>query len=137
MAIRGTKTEGSAASVPLLPLALDELARWHKEQGAPAAGVLFKNELTGKPYADLDSHVPFRKALETAVAKSNLKKRITPYTLRHTAATLLVELGVSSHSVAKMLRHTNPRMLERTYDHSGVTRSPDLLAKGAALKLPG
>jgi integrase len=42
---------------------------------------------------------------------------ISPNELRHSAATLLVEAGVSMQSAADLLGHTNTRMLEKHYRH--------------------
>jgi integrase len=42
----------------------------------------------------------------------------TPHEWRHTAASLLLDAGVSRSEVARVLRHKNERMLDETYGHS-------------------
>jgi integrase len=39
------------------------------------------------------------------------------YTLRHSFATRMLQMGVDSHVVAKLLGHTSTRMLEQRYSH--------------------
>lgn len=124
--VRGTKTAGSAATIPLLPVARPSLEAWWVEEGKPAAGPCYFGERGS--WEHLKGHtVPWRKALATAVKKADIKKRTTPYGLRHTAASLLLESGVPMASVAKLLRHSNPRMLQRHYDHSSATRAQGLV----------
>lgn len=55
--------------------------------------------------------------LKKLVEKSGVK-RITPYGLRHTHATILLNKGVSVVTVAKRLGNT-PEEVHRTYGHSG------------------
>lgn len=131
VAIRGTKTADSAATLPFREDARAEVARWHAAQGEPTSGRLFR-PLKGSPYREYrlgGSHVPWRKAFSTAVKAAGIDKRITPYALRHTCATWLVEDGVPIQSVAKLLRHSNPRMLERHYDHTGAIRAPGITGR--------
>ena len=45
---------------------------------------------------------------------------LTPNELRHTAASLLVNAGVSKVTVADMLGHLNTRMLDQTYRHKDL-----------------
>jgi hypothetical protein len=97
------------------PLALRELQAWWLQSGSPTSGPVFTWQ--GKPIAN------FKKALATAVKKAGITKRITRYTLRHTFATAAVEGGAPVTQVAAMMRHTDPRMVQRTYDHSEVVRT--------------
>ncbi|MGC8472583.1 MAG: tyrosine-type recombinase/integrase [Acidimicrobiales bacterium] len=43
--------------------------------------------------------------------------RITPYELRHSAASLLSDAGVPIETVADLLGHTTTQMLENVYRH--------------------
>jgi integrase len=137
--IDGTKTAGSAATVLLMPLAEVELRSWHEANGRPSQGLLFRpmKKVPGREgYAVKKgtSHVPFRKALKTAVKKAGMgHRRITPYTLRHSCATLLIEAGVPVYSVAKMLRHTSPKMVAEHYDHVSAALDPELVQRALRL----
>lgn len=129
--VRGTKTDGSDALVPLLPIAQAELARWWEKCGRPTEGACFRRQRGGRgefaPKAG--SGVPWRKAFATAKKKAGFTKvRITPNSMRHTGATQLVANGVPVASVAKLLRHTSPRMVEQVYDLTGALLAPGLVA---------
>lgn len=132
LTVRGTKTDASHAVVPLLPIARGALQAWWVASGEPTDGPCFVSE-RGKPYSTRGGHVGWRKALTTAIEKAGITKRVTPYSLRHAGASILVEHGIPMASVAKMLRHTNPRMLEQHYDHTGATKAPGLVALAPTL----
>lgn len=122
--VRGRKTDLSKAVVPLLPLARRELEAWWLACGRPAAGLAFPAR-GDEAYSEKNTGT-FRRALANAARRAGLEKRVFPYLGRHSAATNLVEIGVPSATVAKVLRHTNPRMLEKNYDHTGALRAPGL-----------
>jgi integrase len=46
-----------------------------------------------------------------------LPKRLRVHDLRHTTATLLLAAGVDLYAVARILRHTDPRVMFETYAH--------------------
>lgn len=52
-----------------------------------------------------------------ATPESPIPADFTPYELRHTAASLLVDAGASAYAVADQLGHTTTRMLDRHYRH--------------------
>lgn len=128
--VRGTKTEESEAAVPMLPIGYEEVSRWHEACGRPTTGWMFKPERGGKGTGEHtnvgDNGVPYRKGFASAVRAAGITKPCTPYMLRHTCATWAVEAGTPIQSVAKLLRHTNPRMLEQHFDHTGAVRAPGL-----------
>jgi integrase len=84
----------------------------------------------------------FTSELGTPMHSSNLRRdfariteraelpRITPYELRHSAASLLVAAGVPPFEAADLLGHSDLRMLERHYRHR---LSPVVTAGPAAL----
>lgn len=45
--------------------------------------------------------------------------RITPHELRHTAATLMIESGMTPHAVADVLGHATDELVQTTYRHRG------------------
>lgn len=55
-------------------------------------------------------------------------EHVTPHTLRHTAASWMVQAGVPVFDVARYLGHTSSAMVERTYGHM----APNHLHKAAA-----
>lgn len=71
-----------------------------------------------------------RKSFSKACARANLPG-VTPYTLRHTGATLLAAAGVPMRQIAGMMGHTTERMTELYAKHS-----PEFLAE-AVLALDG
>ncbi|MCQ8240571.1 tyrosine-type recombinase/integrase [Rhizosaccharibacter radicis] len=66
-----------------------------------------------------------RHGFRNAVAEAKLA-RVTPHTLRHTAATWMVQAGISFEMVAKFLGNT-AKMVEKVYGH----HSPDYLRQAA------
>jgi integrase len=71
-----------------------------------------------------------KKGFKAAATRAGLPG-VTPYTLRHTAASWMAEADVPILDIAKMLGHGDTRITERTYAHL----RPSHLAKAAgALK---
>jgi site-specific recombinase XerD len=67
---------------------------------ADQSGFLFVNN-RGRPL----SAASFRARLRSAAKAANIRRRITPHMLRHTAATLLLEQGVDIRIVQRLLGH--------------------------------
>lgn len=84
-----------------------ELAR-----GNQATGWLFATA-SGRPWARTDA----AKLLTRLAQKAGIVKRVSPHVLRHTHATLALELGVPLHHLQDSLGHTDPRTTRR-YDHT-------------------
>ena len=76
--------------VPLPPRLLAHLRRWHEKGTAKQHFV----EFNGQPVKSVKT------AFKTAVSLSNLPGKISPHTLRHTAATWLMQIGVSTWEAA-------------------------------------
>jgi len=57
-----------------------------------------------------------KKAFRRATERAGLED-VTPYTLRHTAATWMAKRGISLWKIACYLGHADTRMVERTYAH--------------------
>ncbi|WP_248305074.1 tyrosine-type recombinase/integrase [Devosia sp. FKR38] len=106
--------------VPLPPNLLSHMRRWGKPVlgGHPQEHFVVWN---GKAVQSVKTG--FGRAVELA----GLSKDVTPHTLRHTAATWLMQNGVSIWEAAGYLG-MSPEMVERTYGH----HHPDHL-KGASL----
>jgi integrase len=104
--IRGTKTEKSAARIPILScfLPLIELALEH---GDGQDGLLFSG---------------WTDAYGQIVDRCNALgiPRVSQNDFRRTHASWLVQAGVPPYLVAKMLRHTSSAMVERVYGRQTV-----------------
>jgi integrase len=99
-----TKKRQPPAPVP--PRLLAHLRRWH------ARGIIKEHfvEWNGAPIASVKT------ALKTAVRLAKLPGKITPHTLRHTAATWLMQNGVSMWRAAGFLG-MSVETLDRVYGH--------------------
>ncbi len=121
--VPGTKTETSAAEVPLTATAHRELEAWWKASGEPAEGIIFpgdrhdrKKSGVVEPYAAAG----YKRALRTAATRAGIERPVTPYCLRHSFATLALAEGLAKDTVRATLRHTDPHMIDKVYDGRGA-----------------
>jgi integrase len=101
-----TPTKKRQPPVPVPPRLLAHLRRWHVK------GIVKEHfvEWNGAPIASVKT------ALRTAVRLAKLPGKITPHTLRHTAATWLMQNGVSMWRAAGFLG-MSVETLDRVYGH--------------------
>jgi integrase len=99
--------------VPIPPRLLAHLRRWHRV--APDAKHFV--EFNGQPVASVKT------AFKTAVRLAGLERGITPHTLRHTAATWLMQRGADPWQAAGYLGMSLDVLLN-TYGH----HHPDYLS---------
>jgi len=92
--------------VPIPPRLLAHLRRWH----ARGISVLHFVEWNGKPVRSVKT------GFATAVRLAKLDGKVTPHTLRHTAATWLMQNGVDKWEAAGFLG-MSIEMLDRVYGH--------------------
>ena len=111
---RATKKRQTPAPIP--PRLLAHLRRWWNRRLIAECFV----EFNGKPVASV------KKGFKTAVGLAGLPGKVTPHTLRHTAATWLMQRGVPIWEAAGFLG-MSPEVLQDTYGH----HHPDFL-QGAA-----
>jgi integrase len=111
-----TETNKRQPPAPIPPRLLAHLRRW-KAKGIIAQYVV---EWEGKPVRSI------KVAWKRAVALSGISKKITPHTLRHTAATWLMQQGVDSWEAAGYLGMSE-QMLREVYGH----HHPDFLRNAA------
>jgi integrase len=111
---RATKKRQTPAPVP--PRLLAHMRRWVRRKLIATSFV----EFNGKPVASV------KKAFGSGVALAKLAGKVTPHTLRHTAATWLMQRGVPVWEAAGFLG-MSPEVLQDTYGH----HHPDFL-QGAA-----
>lgn len=113
--VKGTKTGTSRAVRLLGPLRAD-LAEWRLASGRPADGVLVFPSATGQPWTEPAYQSwrrrPFRRLLDAA----GVTTPATPYTLRHSFASLLIHEGRSPIYAARQLGH-DARLTLTTYAH--------------------
>jgi integrase len=91
--------------VPIPPRLLPHLRRW---RGLTRRYVI---EYAGRPIRSQE-----RRAWRTARELAGLGTDVTPHVLRHTCATMLLQLGVSVYDVAGVLGTTED-IIRRTYGH--------------------
>jgi integrase len=111
---RATKKRQTPAPIP--PRLLAHLRRWRNRKLIATCFV----EFNGKPVASV------KKGFKSAVGLAGLPGKVTPHTLRHTAATWLMQRGVPIWEAAGFLG-MSPEVLQDTYGH----HHPDHL-QGAA-----
>lgn len=91
--------------IPIPPRLMPHLRRWRR---LTARHVI---EWAGKPIASQE-----RRAWRTARELAGLGQEVTPHILRHTCATMLLQLGVSVYDVAGVIGTTED-VVRRTYGH--------------------
>lgn len=113
--VRGTKTEGSAATIQMTFFAMEELDTWREEAGDPDQGLVFT--WGGRPI------VSFKSALKTAAAKAGIdrggERRVFPNLLRHSFASMAAASGVPLVVAQQIMRHTSSKMLLEVYARAG------------------
>jgi integrase len=112
---RATKKRQTPAPIP--PRLLAHMRRWKERKLIANCFV----EFNGKPVASV------KRGFRTAVGLAKLPGRVTPHTLRHTAATWLMQRGVPIWEAAGFLG-MSPEVLQDTYGH----HHPDFLQRAAA-----
>jgi integrase len=138
MSIAEGAKAGSDRRLALPPEAVDALRRQWARQA--------RERLNAGPAAWTDSGLVVTTAGGGPVDPSNLRRtvrrlakaagifldrEISPYELRHTAASLLVEAGMPLEEVSDLLGHKTPRMLVEVYRH----RSKRVVDKHLAVRL--
>lgn len=106
------KTASSRRTLTLPYRALTTLSRLCESGGDPS-GYLFATS-TGKP---VDVSNFYRWTWKPALRKAGLPESITPHSLRHGTASLLLAMNVPIPVVSKYLGHAGPHVTMRTYAH--------------------
>jgi integrase/recombinase XerD len=102
MQIRITHGKGAKQrQVPLSPRLLSEL-RSYWTQYKPTS-LLFPGRTQESTYADTS----IQKAIKASALAANIKKNVTPHTLRHSYATGLLEAGVDLLTISRLLGHAS------------------------------
>ena len=122
-----------------IPLRADSVAAlkdWLEERSGEPAGALFLNQ-RGRPltHDSLDYLLKKNLALARQKCPTLRTKRVTPHTLRHTAAMMLLKSGVDRATIALWLGH---EQIETTYVylHADLKLKEQAMAKTAPLDMP-
>jgi len=95
-----------ARSTPLRPDVVAVLEAWLKEQGNPLDDPVFPSSRGGRLSSDALQRLVARHAATASRKCSSLKgRKVTPHTLRHTAAMSLLQHGVDLSVIALWLGH--------------------------------
>ena len=100
---------GKLGTVAVPPFVAEVLAAWLDGR---TSGPVFTTEAGER----LDRHAAAYRVRKAARAAA-IPGRITPHSLRHTAATLSLDAGVPLHKVQDFLRHADPKTTRR-YDRA-------------------
>src|SRR5215813_7797134 len=106
------KTKSSRRTVPIPPELIRELKIWKLKCPKSERDLVFATE-EGKPY----HRNAASKALDQAIAKAEITKRLTPHGLRHTFASLLLADGVPVPEVSALLGHKDSYVTWKVYAH--------------------
>lgn len=109
------KTPNSRRRLELAPTAVEALRRHRESQLGETvpSGLVFPNR-DGRPW---DSRNLVQREFELLLKKANVK-RIRFHDLRHTAATLMLELGINPKVASEMLGHSNVSITLQLYSHA-------------------
>ena len=110
--------------VPIPPRLLPHLRRWRR---LTARHVI---EYAGRPISG-----QLRRAWRTGRDLAGLDAAVTPHVLRHTCATMLLQLGVSVYDVAGVLGTTED-VIRRTYGHHAQDHLRQAVAAFSRKRLP-
>ena len=119
IAVPGTKTEASKATVPLLPALARELRAHRSRQAAKSLTLIHADALV---FQTRGGKSPGRRnvlrAVQTAATNAGLNptgaQPIGLHDLRHSAAGLAFE-SLALNEVSRLLRHANPRVTATVY----------------------
>lgn len=112
LALRPPKTKSSRRTVPLPPELVKELKVWKLKCPTSEEDLVFARE-DGKPYHQNAAS----DALDRAITKVELGKRLTPHGLRHSFASLLLADGVPVAEVSALLGHKDSYVTWKVYTH--------------------
>ena len=116
-------------ATPLTPHTAETLAAWLAEQHAGPASPLFATRAGTALSRDAVEHLVTRHTATAARTCPTLQaKKITPHTLRHTAAMTLLHAGVDITVIALWLGHESPATT-RIYLHADMALKEKAIAR--------
>ncbi|SCM24450.1 tyrosine recombinase, putative [Plasmodium chabaudi adami] len=129
--IKGEKTKYSNTAIPLTNFAYTELIKWWEIEKKPSKGLCFYQETINNKFNYTDTKTPlktFKTALKGAAKRAGIevsedgkKRRIFPYLLRHSFATIAASSNppVPLPVAQAIMRHSSSKMLLDTYTKAG------------------
>ncbi|CAD2103682.1 tyrosine recombinase, putative [Plasmodium vinckei lentum] len=129
--IKGEKTKYSNTAIPLTNFAYNELIKWWEIEKKPSKGLCFYQETINNKFNYTDTKTPlktFKTALKGAAKRAGIeisedgkKRRIFPYLLRHSFATIAATSNppVPLPVAQAIMRHSSSKMLLDTYTKAG------------------
>jgi integrase len=141
LTVRGTKSQASWATIPLLP-PLAEHLRAHRERQA-AKGferigqhALVFQSTSGRPQHRRNALRAVQNAAAAAGLNGEDREPVGCHDLRHSCAAFAFSLGMTPVEVARLLRHSDPAITLSTYaglDEASVAGLGEKLAAGLKL----
>lgn len=123
LAVRGTKTAGSAAVLPLPDFLLARLAAF--VDGRDPREPLFRSAVGSRVSANNWR----RRVWRPAVERAGLPDGLTPHKLRHSCASWLSDGGMDIKAVSEYLRHTRLATTSDVYAWMAPTRRAELVGE--------
>jgi site-specific recombinase XerD len=121
---------------PLTAQTVQVLSSWLREQERGPADPIFPGRRGSPLSRDAIERLVTKHAARAAVASPSLRsKRVTPHTLRHTAAMRLLGAGIDQSMIALLLGHESVETTQ-VYLHADSTMKEAALAKTAPLSTP-
>lgn len=106
------KTQAGRRDLPLLSVVAEALALHHEEQSSTGDADLVFTSSSGRPIEPYN----FSRAFQLLCARHKLR-RIKLHHVRHTAATVLKNLGVPARDVQLILGHSHISITQQIYQH--------------------
>jgi integrase len=134
------KTDSSYRTLDLAPDLVHELKAWRlRSRYSRGEELVFPNTL-GKPLHRAFLH----KGLQLAIEKANIGRAGTPlphmsvHGLRHSFASLMIQLGKPVSQVSQILGHKDPSLTLKVYTHwfSGASSASAMADLSAAIRRP-
>lgn len=113
--VRGTKNEESAAQIPMTPLAFRELRDLWIRLGQPTDGRCFLHHRDPRGRSPGVPFTEYKKSLAADAEAAGIARRVTPYLLRHSFATIAWSLGIEQDVARRIMRHCDLKMLDKVY----------------------
>lgn len=128
-AVRTTGKGRKDRTIPLSRPTIAVVRAWIPESGSAPTGPLFPTRRGTRMSADAVQRLVTKHATTAAATCSSIgAKRVTPHTLRHTAAMALLQAGVDTTVIALWLGHQSA-VTTHIYLHADMTIKENALAR--------